>query len=73
MPGYILWPLFGLLMYFLLRRKTDSRLKHIPVVRYSDYLPDVFNRFIFYPRASSMIYRGYEKASQKPLEVKVPR
>ncbi|KAJ5913108.1 hypothetical protein N7504_001991 [Penicillium tannophilum] len=69
MPGYILWPLFGLLMYFLLRRKTDSRLKHIPVVRYSGYLPDVFNRFIFYPRASSMIYRGYEKYKDAPFRI----
>jgi cytochrome P450 monooxygenase len=63
MAGYIVWLFFGLLLYFLLRRKTDPRLKHIPVVRYRGYLPDMFNRFIFYPRASSIIYRGYKKVS----------
>ncbi|KAJ5672801.1 hypothetical protein N7507_001928 [Penicillium longicatenatum] len=69
MAGYIVWPFFGLLLYFLLRRKTDPRLKHIPVVRYRGYLPDIFNRFIFYPRASSIIYRGYKEYKGGPFRI----
>jgi cytochrome P450 monooxygenase len=50
-----------LVVLYLLRQKPDARLKQIPIIRYSDYLPDLFNRFIFYPKAKSMIYGGYEK------------
>ncbi|KAJ5759746.1 hypothetical protein N7520_006902 [Penicillium odoratum] len=33
MAGFIVWPLLGVLMYFLLRRKTGPRLKHIPIYK----------------------------------------
>lgn len=56
------WLILGafLALYFL-RQKPDARLKQIPIIRYSDYLPDLLNRFIFYPKAKSMIYSTYEK------------
>jgi cytochrome P450 monooxygenase len=56
------WLIFGvfLALYFS-RQKPDARLKQIPIIRYSDYLPDLLNRFIFYPKAKSMIYPSYEK------------
>ncbi|KAJ6022189.1 hypothetical protein N7540_007693 [Penicillium herquei] len=64
MAGSLVWPLLGaVLVYFLLRRKTDDRLKHIPIVRYSNYLPDILNRIMFYPRAASLIDSGYERVS----------
>ncbi|KAJ5573750.1 uncharacterized protein N7459_008177 [Penicillium hispanicum] len=70
MASSILWPLLGVMfVVFLFLRKTDPRLKHIPIVRYSSYLPDIFNRLIFYPRASSMIYGGYEKYRNSPFRV----
>lgn len=62
MAGLVLWPLLGVLfVYYLLRTKTHPDLKRIPYVKYNAYLPDILNRLIYYPKASSMIYRGYEK------------
>ena len=62
MAGSLLWPLLGIvLVVFLAFRKTNTGVGHIPIVRYSSYLPDFFNRLIFYPKASSMIYWGYLK------------
>lgn len=63
MSDSALWPILGVLLVvlYLLRQKPDARLKQIPIIRYSDFLPDLFNRFIFYPKAKSMIYGGYEK------------
>ncbi|KAJ5947617.1 hypothetical protein N7466_000632 [Penicillium verhagenii] len=69
MAGSILWPLLGVLIYFFLRRSINPRLKHIPIVRYRWYVPDVLNRLIFYPRASSMIYRGYKEYPHRPFRV----
>jgi len=62
MAGSVAWPLLGVLfVYFLLRTKSHPALKRIPYIKYKAYLPDIFNRLIYYPKASSMIYRGYEK------------
>lgn len=56
------WLILGaFLALYCLRQKPDARLKQIPIIRYSDYLPDLLNRFIFYPKAKSMIYSSYEK------------
>lgn len=61
MAGLAAWLSLGVLLaLYLLRQKSDSRLKQIPIIRYSNFLPDLFNRFIFYPKAKSMIYWGYE-------------
>lgn len=57
-----IWPILGvLLVLYLLRQKPDARLKQIPIIRYSGFLPDLINRLIFYFKAKSMIYGGYEK------------
>lgn len=62
MAGLVLWPLLGVLFaYYLLRMKTHPALKRIPYAKYNAYLPDIFNRLIYYPKAASMIYQGYEK------------
>lgn len=62
MAGSVVWPLLGvMLVFFLLRRKNDTALKNIPYVKYSVWLPDIFNRLFYYPKAASMIYRGYEQ------------
>lgn len=62
MTGPVIWPvLAAVLVYFLLRRKARPALKHIPYVKYNAWLPDIFNRFLYYPKAASMIYWGYEK------------
>lgn len=62
MTGLVVWPvLAAVLVYFLLRRKAHPALKHIPYVKYKSWLPDIFNRFLYYPKAASMIYWGYEK------------
>ena len=56
------WFILGVfLALYCLRQKPDARLKQIPIIRYSDYLPDILNRFLFYPKAKSMIYSSYEK------------
>jgi hypothetical protein len=61
MAGLAVWLSLGaLLALYLLRQKPDARLKQIPIIRYSDFLPDLLNRFIFYPKAKPMIYWGYE-------------
>ncbi|KAJ5708917.1 hypothetical protein N7493_010251 [Penicillium malachiteum] len=70
MAGSLVWPLLGaLLVYFLLRWKTDSRLKHIPIVRFYKYLPDMFNRMIFYPWATWLIDSGYQKYKDAPFRI----
>lgn len=62
MAASAIWPILGILLaLYLLRQKPDARLKQIPIIRYSAFLPDLFNRFIFYPKAKSMIYWAYEK------------
>jgi hypothetical protein len=63
MTGLPFWPLVGVLVVvlYLLRRPSVSSLKHIPTVKYNAYLPDFINRFIYYPKAASMISEGYEK------------
>ncbi|KAJ5108616.1 hypothetical protein N7456_005291 [Penicillium angulare] len=62
MADSVFWPLVGVvLMFLMLHGKTNPRLKHIPIVRYSNYLPTFVNRILYYPRAASMIYWGYEK------------
>lgn len=62
MTGPIVWPvLAAALVYFLLQRKSHPALKHIPYVKYNAWLPGIFNRFLYYPKAASMIYWGYEK------------
>jgi hypothetical protein len=61
MAGLAVWLSLGVcLALYLLRQKPDARLKQIPIIRYSDFLPDLFNRLIFYPKAKSMIYWAYE-------------
>ncbi|KAJ5182992.1 hypothetical protein N7492_000608 [Penicillium capsulatum] len=70
MPGLLVWPLLGAtLVLFLLRTRPTARLKHIPIVRYYAYLPDIFNRIVFYPRAPSLIYRGYAKYRDSPFRI----
>lgn len=64
MTGLPFWPLVGVLVVvlYLLRRPPASSLRHVPTVKYNAYLPDFINRFIYYPKAASMISEGYEKA-----------
>lgn len=62
MAGAVVWPLLAaVLAYILLRKKGHPALKQIPYVKSNAYLPDIFNRFLYYPKAASMIYWGYEK------------
>lgn len=62
MAGSFVWPLLGgLLVYYFLRKKTHPALERIPYVKYNAYMPDIFNRLFYYPKAKSMIYRGYAK------------
>ncbi|KAJ5735838.1 uncharacterized protein N7483_000963, partial [Penicillium malachiteum] len=70
MAGSLVWPFLGaVLVCLLLRRKTDHRLKHIPIVRYSKYLPDILNRIMFYSRAASLIDSGYERYRDAPFRM----
>ncbi|KAF7716423.1 Cytochrome P450 monooxygenase [Penicillium ucsense] len=66
----IVWPILGLfLVLYLLRQKPDARLANIPIFRYSNLLPDLFNRFIFYPKGVSLIYAGYQKYKNEPFRL----
>jgi cytochrome P450 monooxygenase len=63
MAGSAFWPLVGVFVavLYILRRAQPSTLKHIPTVTYNPYLPDFFNRIMYYPKAASIIKKGYEK------------
>lgn len=62
MAGSFVWPLLGVLfVYFCLQKKSHPALQRIPYVKYNAFMPDIFNRLIYYSKAKSMIYRGYEK------------
>ncbi|CAI7589195.1 unnamed protein product [Penicillium crustosum] len=71
MTGLPFWPLVGVLVVvlYLLRRPPASSLRHVPTVRYNAYLPDFINRFIYYPKAASMISEGYEKYKDTPFRL----
>ncbi|OKP01050.1 Ent-kaurene oxidase [Penicillium subrubescens] len=70
MAGLAVWLSLGVfLALYLLRQKPDARLKQIPIIRYSDFLPDLFNRLIFYPKAKSMIYWAYENFKNDPFRM----
>lgn len=62
MAGSFVWPLVAVvLVYVLLRKKAYPTLKNIPYVKYNAWMPDIFNRLLYYPKAAEMIHRGYEK------------
>lgn len=68
MAGPVVWAvLAAVLVYLLLRKKAHPALKHIPYVKYNAWLPDIFNRLLYYPKAASMIYWGYEKVRDTRL------
>ncbi|OQE02171.1 hypothetical protein PENVUL_c040G09716 [Penicillium vulpinum] len=71
MTGLPLWPLVGVLVVvlYLLRRPPASSLRHIPTIRYNEYLPDFINRLIYYPKAASMISEGYKKYKDSPFRL----
>ncbi|KAJ5323672.1 hypothetical protein N7476_002272 [Penicillium atrosanguineum] len=70
MAGSFVWPLLGVLfVYFCLQKRSHPALRRIPYVKYNAYMPDIFNRLIYYPKAKSMIYRGYEKYKDSPFRM----
>ncbi|KAJ5146395.1 uncharacterized protein N7515_000959 [Penicillium bovifimosum] len=71
MAGTAFWPLVGALiaLLYLLRRAPASSLSHIPTVKYYPYMPDFINRILYYSKAGSMIYRGYEKYKDSPFRI----
>ncbi|KAJ5665206.1 uncharacterized protein N7477_007654 [Penicillium maclennaniae] len=70
MAGSFVWPFLGVLfVYFCLRKKSHPALQRIPYVKYNAFMPDIFNRLIYYPKAKSMIYRGYEKYKDSPFRM----
>ncbi|KAJ5981369.1 hypothetical protein N7522_013790 [Penicillium canescens] len=71
MAGSAFWPLVAVFVtvLYILRRAQPSTLKHIPTVRYNPYLPDFFNRIMYYPKAASMIKKGYEKYKDTPFRM----
>ncbi|KAJ5832013.1 hypothetical protein N7474_000324 [Penicillium riverlandense] len=59
-----IWPLtlaLLLVVYLLQRAQSNASLKHIPILKFNRYLPDLVNRLIYYPKAASLIYRGYKQ------------
>lgn len=59
---YFQWPFLVIfLLYILTWKRTNAGLKNIPILKYNRYLPDIVNRFIYYPKAWPMIQRGYEQ------------
>ncbi|KAJ5689253.1 hypothetical protein N7462_003645 [Penicillium macrosclerotiorum] len=70
MASSIVWSLLGvLLVLYILRRKTDNGLTKVPVVKYIYFLPNIFNRLIFYPKAKQMIYKGYAQYKDTPFRM----
>lgn len=53
--------LLGLLLIYLFCRRPNTKLNHIPIVKFNAYLPDLINRLIYYPKACLMIQQGYEQ------------
>ncbi|KAJ5795187.1 hypothetical protein N7457_001786 [Penicillium paradoxum] len=70
MAGFAFWPLVGVLVVvYLLWRAPASSLRQVPTVRYKWYLPDFLNRILYYPKAASMISRGYHKYKDTPFRI----
>lgn len=61
MENHFFWPIIGLLVVLMLRRASGSSLKNVPTVKYHRFLPNVVNRILYYPKATSMISQGYYK------------
>jgi cytochrome P450 monooxygenase len=58
-----------LVIYLLQRALSNSSLKHIPILKFNRYLPDFINRLIYYPKAASLIYRGYKQYKDCPFRM----
>ncbi|OQD88229.1 hypothetical protein PENANT_c004G01923 [Penicillium antarcticum] len=69
--GSAFWPLLGVFVavLYVLQRAQPSALKHIPTVKYNPYLPDFINRIMYYPKAASMIKKGYHKYKDTPYRM----
>jgi cytochrome P450 monooxygenase len=61
MIGNIQLSLLGILLIYLFCRRPNTKLNHIPIVKFNAYLPDLINRLIYYPKAWLMIQQGYEQ------------
>jgi len=56
-------------VYLLQRMPSNSSLKHIPILKFNHYFPDFVNRLIYYPKAASLIYRGYKQYKDRPFRM----
>lgn len=67
-----IWPLIVallLVVYLLQLAQSNSSLKHIPILKFNRYLPDFVNRLVYYPKAASLIYRGYNQYKYCPFRM----
>lgn len=59
--GNIQLSLLGVLLIYLFCRRPNTKLGHIPIVKFNRCLPNIINRLIYYPKAWSMIQWGYDQ------------
>jgi cytochrome P450 monooxygenase len=61
MDESLFWPIIGLLAVVYLMQASAPALKGVPTVKFHRFLPNFINRILYYPKAASLIAKGYNQ------------